>query len=71
MSNVKRVHIEAKVPFDWMHQLDDHDAALCGRMALNPAYGLRFNTGYVSNDLGETCMYLLRISGEEAIPCAR
>lgn len=77
MANVKRVEIEAEVPFHWTQALgseeliSNDDLAFMAMLFLSPSIGLELSyedLGDRPNDGGgRTSMYLLRISGEEAI----
>lgn len=72
MSNVKRILIQAVVPFDFVSKASDHEAAMLARLCMNPSMGLRYHVdgpiGGVPNKRGGvTTMYRVRVEGTEAI----
>lgn len=70
MSNVKDVKIMADVPFTWIQDLDEKDAAFVAGILLSPSSGLRHHyctQGYAPNDKGGlTAVYAIEIVGHEA-----
>jgi hypothetical protein len=76
MSNIKDVLIVADVPFDWLDQMHAgklrvEDAAVLAQVFLSPSLGLDLqyqSIGYVPNSHGgNTAMYRLTITGQEAL----
>lgn len=74
MANVKRVEIDAVVPFNYLERLRDKERAILADWFLAPSWGVRHAwepVGFVPNDHGgQTAMYRLTIRGEEAVSFA-
>jgi hypothetical protein len=79
MANVKRIEIEAIVPFTWLSGFDneglnDDEAAFFARCLMSPTTGLKYGYAQLSyrpnKHGGKTAMYNLRIWGREAIASA-
>jgi len=72
MANISCIHIRAKVPFNYLLELSDKDAAFLARILLSPAVGLQYRRrGTVEwrpNQFGgRTAIELIEISGKEAL----
>ena len=72
MSNVKQIHIEADVPFNFLEEMPDEDAAFFSRLFITPSMGIQIrfqSNGYVpnSNNGGQTAMYRCEIVGQGAL----
>ena len=70
MSNTKSVRIVAEMPFNWLSELDECNAAGVGRLLLGPAMGLLHTYRRLEDRPnqfgGKTAMYRLEIMGVEA-----
>jgi|TARA_R110002167_G_scaffold186317_1_gene387355 hypothetical protein len=77
MSNTKEIHIAGTVPYHFLNEMSDPDAARIARMT-GPSMGLSIrysnNSRYVPNTevggtgIGQTAVYEFEISGIEALP---
>ncbi len=71
MANVKRIEVEAVVPFNYLEHLRDKEKAILAEWFLAPSLGVRLTfapAGYEPSDHGgQTALYRLTVSGEEAV----
>lgn len=73
MANVHEFRIEGTVPFNYLSEMPDEDAAFFARFVFSPTTGLvmhvdRRSEFYVPNEHGgRTATYRFRLVGEEAV----